>query len=930
VSRLAEVGNLSVTLGLDTASFQRSIQDVNRKLKLAQSEFKAATAGVDGFEDSVEGLRKKSDYLSKTLQLQKDKVETLRAQYERLKQEKGENSKEAENMLIRLNKTIAAMKNTESQLKTANEQIEKQSSVWNKLGESLKQAGEKLKSVGESMKQVGKDLSFKVTTPIVGMGAAIIKTGADFEESMSKVAAISGATGKEFEALEEQAKELGATTRFSASEAASGMQFLAMAGFETNEILSAMPGLLDLAAASGMDLGRAADITSNIMSGFTLEASEAGHVSDVLAKAASSANTNVEQLGEAMKYLAPVSNSLGWSLEEATAAVMALSDAGLQGEQAGAAFSTSLTRLTNPSKEAAKVMKELNLEFFDAQGNMKSLPDVIKEVEEGTKGLTAEQKAAALSTIFGQEAYKAWAVLLESGSETLAENTDMLENADGAAKQMADTMSENTKGAWKEFQSAVEGLSIALSEHLLPIVNDVLGKLTEWARKFGELSPSTQKVILALAGIIAALGPILILIGNLVSSIGGAILVFGKLAGSIAAAGGLLPWLGGVLAALTGPIGIAIAAIAGLTVAGIALWKNWDTIKAKAIEIWTAIQEWFSTTLESIKRFFSNTWENIKTTTENTWNSIKEVVIAIVTPFVETVQTLFNNMKSGLETMFEGLKQYFNGVWELIKNIFLGAVLLIVDLVTGDFEGMKEHAKAIMENMKNALNDIWEGLKKVFSGAIEAIKGYFSTGWTIIQNTTSIVWNAIKTFISTAIENIKTFISTGFENVKQAVFDKMTAAKQSIVDIWNEAQEFLEGIDLVQIGEDIIQGLIDGLSNMAQAVYDKAKEIADKVKETIKGALGIESPSRVMREEVGKWIPIGLAQGIEQNIDAIKNATNKMTMATVPDFRGTPNVQNTYKTSYGNVYVTIPVNELRQIQDINDFFTRLGMRVKQA
>ncbi|MGU3370159.1 phage tail tape measure protein [Bacillus mycoides] len=318
-----------------------------------------------------------------------------------------------------------------------------------------------------------------VSSALVG----IVSAGASYEQQMSKVKAISGASTSEMKLLDSQAKELGSTTKFSASEAADGMGFLAMAGFKTKDIMAAMPGMLSLAAAGAMDLGRAADITSNIMSGFGIEANQSAHVSDVLAFAASNANTDVSQLGEAMKYLAPTAKSVGWSMEESTAAVMAMSDAGIQGSLAGQAFGSSLTRLAKPTKAMHKEMDKLGLAFFDSQGKMKPLPQLVGEIDEKTKGLTMEQKAAALSTIFGAEAYKHWAVLLEKGGPALDKNTKSLKNADGAAKKMADTMNDNLIGSWDNFTSKLEGVAIAIFEKVGPSLRfmlDMMSSVLEW------------------------------------------------------------------------------------------------------------------------------------------------------------------------------------------------------------------------------------------------------------------------------------------------------------------------------------------------------------------------------------------------------------------------------------------------------------------
>src|SRR5690554_2311945 len=518
---MAELGSLHVSLSLDASSFNGSISQVNRQMRAMGGELQSIRAkGID-YERSIDGLSQKQNVLQRSLNASSIKLQETRKRYDELVASGKASDAQIERAAIAVNRAQAEYNRLEKELADVTRELKIQSSMWTQAGQRLEAVGGKLKSIGSGMASIGKDLSMKVTAPIVAMGAGILKAGIDFEASMSKVQALSGATGAEMAKLEEQAKELGATTAFSASQAADGMAFLAMAGWETSDIIAGMPGLLDLAASGALDLGRAADITSNIMSAFSIEASKAGHVADVLAAAASNANTNVEQMGLAMTYLAPVANTLGWTLEESAAAVMAMSDAGIQGEKAGAAFATSLQRLANPTKAMKNVMEELNITFFDAEGQIKPLPQLIGELEQATQTLTSEQKAAALSTIFGAEAYKNWAVLLETGSDSLASNTKMLVEADGAAKQMADTMMDNAKGAIVEFKSAIEGISIQLSEHLLPFVTQAVDKLTEMVRGFGELSPATQKTILAIGGVVAAAGPLLVIGGSIMSGIGG-------------------------------------------------------------------------------------------------------------------------------------------------------------------------------------------------------------------------------------------------------------------------------------------------------------------------------------------------------------------------------------------------------------------------
>ena len=263
-------------------------------------------------------------------------------------------------------------------------------------------AGTRITALGGAMTSTGTTLTKGVTMPLLGVATAAVKVSTDFEAQMSRVKAISGATGEDFTKLREQAKQLGATTSFSAKEAAEGMENLASAGFDTNQIMAAMPGLLDLAASDSLDLGTAADIAASTLNGFGLEASQAAHVADVLAKAAADTNAGITDTGEAMKYIAPVAATMGQSLEEVTAAIGLMSNAGIKGGQAGTTLRTALTRLANPSEKAAELMEDLGFSAYYGQGKMLSLKDIIGKLQVSMQGLTEEQQQQAIATIFGK------------------------------------------------------------------------------------------------------------------------------------------------------------------------------------------------------------------------------------------------------------------------------------------------------------------------------------------------------------------------------------------------------------------------------------------------------------------------------------------------------------------------------------------------
>ncbi|EON70397.1 phage tail tape measure protein [Lysinibacillus sphaericus] len=317
-----------------------------------------------------------------------------------------------------------------------------------------------------------------VAATATGVAMSSLKTAANFQQQMSKVSAISGATGADFEKLNAEAQNLGKSTVFSATQAAEGMEYLALAGWKTDAIISAMPGMLNLAAAGSMDLGRAADITSDTMQAFSMSADKAGHAADVFAYAQANANTNVEMIGEAMKYAAPTANQFKWSLEETSAAMMALANQGLKGSIAGQAFASSMGRLAADKGKIAEKAKNLGMEFFNAQGKMKSLPGLIKEIEKGTAGMSDKQRVNTLQTLFGAEAFKHWAILLSTGSDELQRMTTAMENSDGTASKMSATMVDNYAGSLQLLKSSIEGAQIKFMTPVLPVFQKFFGGIT--------------------------------------------------------------------------------------------------------------------------------------------------------------------------------------------------------------------------------------------------------------------------------------------------------------------------------------------------------------------------------------------------------------------------------------------------------------------
>lgn len=661
------------------------------------------------------------------------------------------------------------------------------------------------------------------------------------------------------------------------------------------------------------------------MSAFGLSADQAGHAADVFAFAQANANTSVEQMGEAMNYLAPTANSLGWSLEEASAVIMELANNGLKGSMATQAFGSSLVRLSAPTPKAAKLIKELGMEFFDAEGNMKSMPEVLAEMEKGLAGMSEQQKAAAMDVLVGKNAYKQWQILLKSGSGTMAEMTAELEKADGTAAAMADTMLDNLGGAFVLLKSAMEGAAITIGNTLMPYIKaatEVINKLVDW---FNKLPAPVQQAIVIVTALVGALaliaGPLLLLIGFIPQIIAG-----------FTAFMTVVKAIGAALAFLTSPISLVVAAVIAAAALIYVYWepiseffiKLWDVIKEAGIALWETLKVAWAATVDffvglwdGIAEFFTSLWTSIVTVATSVWDAVIATWQAVVahvkklygplldyfanlwTTIVKTATTIWDTMTSTLETVWNAIKTGAKAAWELIKNVILGPILLLIDLVTGDMEGFRSNLTAIWENIKSAASTIWESLKTAVSAIMDAAVKYGETLWGAFKETLSNLWNAMKQVavnvwndlkerIITLTASIKTAAENKFKEMKTAVVNKFTELKSDAIDKvknlvkdlvgkWEDLKTKttdkikavkdsvinpLKEIDLLQIGKDIINGFINGIKSKVDAVADAAKSAADAVTGKIKSILKIKSPSRVMME-IGKWISVGMADGID-------------------------------------------------------------------
>ena len=764
-----------------------------------------------------------------------------------------------------------------------------------------------MSTVGQVATSTGKTLTKAVTVPIVGIGIAAAKVGGDFEAQMSRVKAISGATGSSFEELRQQAIDLGAKTAFSAKESAAGMENLASAGFNAKEIMEAMPGLLDLAAVSGGDVALASENAATALRGFNLDASQSGHVANVFAKAAADTNAEVGDMGEAMKYIAPVANSMGLSIEEVSAAIGIMSDAGIKGSQAGTSLRGALSRLAKPTDAMQAKMDELGLSFYDSEGKMKPLKDQIGMLKDAFKGLTPEQQQNALVTLYGQESLSGMLALIDKGPDKLGKLTDSLKNSDGAADKMARTMQDNMNSSLEQMMGALESAAIVIQKVMAPAVRKIADAVSGMVDMFVSAPEPVQKMIVVIGLIVAAIGPLLVIFGQAVVTIQRVKVGFMALQAGLAL-------METSLAAVILPVLGIVAAIAAVIVIGVLVYKNWDKIVAFGKKAWANITKFVSDAAKAIKekwgditQWFSDTWNNIKNgakglwdgtiqgakdavdSVKNAWNGIKEwfanlwkgttsglasawdSVTTTLAPFVETIKSIFQPILDFFSGLWGQVQTIFGSAWEIIKTVVMGPVLLLIDLITGDFNQFKEDFAMLWQTLFTNIQTLVTTYVQIIVGFFTAWGQTVSNIWTTVVDTIQSLWGAFTTWVINMAKSIVDGIVNGWNSFKQGTIDLWNATVQWIKDTWasfkqwvvDSANAIVNGVkqgweNLKQGTIDLWNGMINGLKGIWDGLKQSVSNLIDNVKTTFNNLKNINLL------DIGKAIIDGLVKGLKQ------------------------------------------------------------------
>lgn len=566
------------------------------------------------------------------------------------------------------------------------------------LAGNLDTASSRLKAISKSAGALGSKLSVGLTTPLTLVGAGIVKTGMEFEAKMSEVKAISGATQEEFESLTKKAREMGMITKFSASESADALKYMSMAGWKSNQMMEALPGVMNLAAASGEDLGIVSDIVTDSMTAFGLQASESVHFADVLAKASSSSNTNVALLGETFKYVAPVAGALGYSVEDAAIGIGLMANAGIKGSQAGTALRSTLSRLADTgNKEVVSALSELGLSMTDSEGKIKPFKTLMDEMRVSFSNLSEAEQAAYATNIFGQEAMSGMLSIIRTSQEDYDKLTSGIYSADGAAKQMSDTMMQNLKGQITLVQSALQELGLQFYDVMAPSLSVGIQKIQQAVTWFSNLDESTKKTIVKTAVFLAALGPGLkifsVFTGGLSHVVSGISLLTKGFSAmkALGFAGTLAKMKVGLVAFSSSALPV-IAIIAGIVAVGYLLYKNWDLVKQKGMEFVSALREKFTSFLPAVQSIFNNLgviFHFLAPIFAGALVGIAGIIgnfVVTLVGLVGNIITVFSGILNFIVGVFtinwaqawEGIKQIFSGIFGGIKSIFTGVINTII------------------------------------------------------------------------------------------------------------------------------------------------------------------------------------------------------------------------------------------------------------
>lgn len=849
-----------------------TIQELSGELTENRGTLDAAEKAARALSETMDDAGGEAETLRSTISKQEDTLQQLKQRYVDVATEQGETSDEARGLARQIQDLSSELHENKTKLSDAEYAADKLDNSLEEVESSAKKADDGFTMFKATLANLAADAIMRAVDGIKNLVGNVIELGQNFTSTMSEVSAISGATGEDFEKLEACAREYGATTVFSASNAAEALKYMSLAGWDADQSTSALGGVLNLAAASGMELGAASDMVTDYLSAFAMEAGDAAYFADLLSYAQSHSNTTAEALGEAYKNCAANLNAAGQDVETVTSLLEGMANQGYKGSEAGTAMAAIMRDITNGMKDGAIKIGETSVAVMDAQGNFRDLTDILTEVEAATNGMGDAERAVALSSTFTADSTKGLNLILNEGMDNIAGYEEELRGASGSAEEMANIMNDNLSGDVAAMNSAFEELGLKIYDALESklragvqfITNGVIPAI-EW---LGGHIPEVTIAVSGLGAVIAAMN-------------------WGTISSKIAMVKGALVKLAAALGGVSLPAIAIIAVITAVALAFTNLWKNNEEFRNKITAIWDGIKAKFDEFGQGIVdrlNALGVEFEDITEVMKAVWDGFCEVLAPIFEGVFQQISNILNealDILTGLFDIFagiftgdwdmvwQGVQEVFGAVWDFVVATFenwISTFTSLADTVLGWFGTDWE---TVWTNVKTFFSDTWNAISSFFSGILTGIKTFFTDTWnaivsffsgilsgiyssvtgtmTEIHDTFTNIWDSITGFLSGAWETIKNIVTVGIMAVKEiisAAFQIITLpfrfiwenCKDTVLSIWETIKSVIgEKIDAVK---EKITTVTTAISNVASAAWNAISSTASSLWEGIKGTIG--------------------------------------------------------------------------------------------
>lgn len=849
-----------------------TIQELSGELTENRGTLDAAEKAARALSETMDDAGGEAETLRSTISKQEDTLQQLKQRYVDVATEQGETSDEARELARQIQDLSSELHENKTKLSDAEYAADKLDNSLEEVESSAKKADDGFTMFKATLANLAADAIMRAVDGIKNLVGNVIELGQNFTSTMSEVSAISGATGEDFEKLEACAREYGATTVFSASNAAEALKYMSLAGWDADQSTSALGGVLNLAAASGMELGAASDMVTDYLSAFAMEAGDAAYFADLLSYAQSHSNTTAEALGEAYKNCAANLNAAGQDVETVTSLLEGMANQGYKGSEAGTAMAAIMRDITNGMKDGAIKIGETSVAVMDAQGNFRDLTDILTEVEAATNGMGDAERAVALSSTFTADSTKGLNLILNEGMDNIAGYEEELRGASGSAEEMANIMNDNLSGDVAAMNSAFEELGLKIYDALESklragvqfITNGVIPAI-EW---LGGHIPEVTIAVSGLGAVIAAMN-------------------WGTISSKIAMVKGALVKLAAALGGVSLPAIAIIAVITAVALAFTNLWKNNEEFRNKITAIWDGIKAKFDEFGQGIVdrlNVLGFEFEDITEVMKAVWDGFCEVLAPIFEGVFQQISNILNealDILTGLFDIFagiftgdwdmvwQGVQEVFSAVWDFVVATFenwISTFTSLADTVLGWFGTDWE---TVWTNVKTFFSDTWNAISSFFSGILTGIKTFFTDTWnaivsffsgilsgiyssvtgtmTEIHDTFTNIWDSITGFLSGAWETIKNIVTVGIMAVKEiisAAFQIITLpfrfiwenCKDTVLSIWETIKSVIgEKIDAVK---EKITTVTTAISNVASAAWNAISSTASSLWEGIKGTIG--------------------------------------------------------------------------------------------